>query len=322
MSDPSAPDFRRSEAGKRQSWHGVKRYVKAALSLRVPHWVLRRFLVLRPDLRRSGRLPAPRHVTEVEGRAGTASFAMLRPDRCVVAKELYWGRGRRPRAEDALAIEVFAALSNEADVVLDVGAYTGIFSLVATAVNPAVQVHAFEIVPAVVHLLRENCRRNGVQDRVTIHHEALGTPGGTITVPEGSGGSALPDFYSTRLHFEAGSKVDLVALDAYADIAPPGSRVLMKIDVEGSEDEVLAHGARVLASFGPDILCEILDGVADASAVERSLAPHAYRYYMVRDHDLQERPAIVPDPRFRDWLFSRRGPADLSALTGVRMLPT
>jgi FkbM family methyltransferase len=308
----SQEDFRRTETGRKQSWHGLKRYVKGVLGMRVPHWLMRQALVLRPDLRRSGRLPAPRHVREVQGHADGIDFVMLRPDRCVIAKELYWGDGHRPHAEDDLAIELFASLAADANVVVDVGAYTGIFTLVSAKVNPDVHVHAFEIVPAVHGMLIENAVRNGVEGRVTGHLAGVGRPGGSITVPEGSGGSALPDFYSTRLHFEEGSKVELVALDSLVDEIPAGSRVLMKIDVEGSEDEVLEFGQGFLGAFGPDILCEILDGVADAASVERSLSPHGYRYFLVREHDLEERPHIVPDPRFRDWLFTRRPLADRS----------
>ena len=320
MPGSSQEDFRRTETGRKQSWHGLKRYVKGVLGMRVPHWLMRQALVLRPDLRRSGRLPAPRHLKEVEGRAGGATFVMLRPDRCVIAKELYWGNGLRPRAEDALAIELFATLATDTDVVVDVGAYTGIFSLVSAKVNPDVHVHAFEIVPAVHEMLRENTAHNGVEDRVTAHLAGVGQPGGSIIVPEGSGGSALPDFYSTRLHFEEGTKVDLVALDSLAGDIPSGSRVLMKIDVEGSEDEVLSFGQGMLSTFGPDILCEILEGVADAESVERSLGSHGYRYFLVREQDLEERAHIVPDPRFRDWLFTRRPVAAWSGPFPVRTI--
>jgi FkbM family methyltransferase len=306
MRVPEGPgDFRRSETGRRQSWHGLKRYVKGFFGLRLPNWVLRGVVLARPGLRRSGRLPAPRHLKEVEGRADGIAFVMLRPDRCVIAKELFWGMGRRPRPEDDLAIELFAHLAADADVLFDIGAYTGVFTLVGTKVNPSAHAHAFEIVPAVAQMLRDNCERNGVADRVTVHGEGLGEPG-SITVPEGSGGSALPDFYSTKLHFDEGVEVTVVALDASVDEVPPGSRVLMKIDVEGTEDEVLGRGGRFLETFRPDILCEILDGVADAASVEASLAPQGYRFFLITEHELVERPHIEPDPRFRDWLFTRR----------------
>ena len=311
----SEGDFRQSETGRRQSWHGLKRYVKGFLGLRVPHWIMRRMLVIRPDLRRSGRLPAPRHLKEVEGRVDGIAFVMLRPDRCVIAKELYWGSGRRPRPEDDLAIEVFASLAADADVVLDVGAYTGIFTLVAATVNPRLHVQAFEIVPAVHEVLIANIVRNDMSDRVTAHLAGVGRAGGSVLVPEGTGGSALPDFYSTKLHFDEGREIGLVSLDSLVGSIAAGSRVLMKIDVEGSEDEVLASAQHLLASFGPDMLCEILDGVADAPSVERSLSPFGYRYFLVKEHDLEERPHVVPDPRFRDWFFTRRDLASLPSPT-------
>ena len=306
MSEAEGGDFRRSETGRKQSWHGMKRYIKGLLGMPVPHWLMRKGLVLRPDLRRSGRLPAPRSLKEVAGHAGEIDFVMLRPDRCVIAKELYWGQGHRPHPEDDFAIELFASSAADADVVIDIGAYTGIFTLVAATVNPAAHVHAFEIVPAVHGMLQANIDRNGLTPRVTAHLAGVGRPGESFVVPEGTGGSALPDFYSTRMHFEEGKAIRLVALDSLADAVPAGSRVLMKIDVEGSEDDVLGFGSQVLGSFGPDILCEILDGVADAPSVERSLSPHGYRFFLVGEHGLQERPHIVPDARFRDWLFTRR----------------
>jgi len=169
-------DFRASRTGRRQSWFGLKRVAKAFLGMSVPNAILRRISrFLPPD--RVARLPAPSKLKEVTGEVRGVSFVMLRPDRCVIAKELYWGRGRRPRPEDDLAVEVFATLAERSDVVLDIGAYTGLFTLVGTAVNPELRAYAFEIVPEVHRLLVENCERNGVSDRVTAHLEGIGAPG-------------------------------------------------------------------------------------------------------------------------------------------------
>lgn len=55
-----------------------------------------------------------------------------------MAKELYWGKaGARPQPADDFAVRMFAAaLARPADVMLDVGAYTSLFTLVGTTVNP------------------------------------------------------------------------------------------------------------------------------------------------------------------------------------------
>lgn len=298
---------------RRQSWYGLKAPLKRLLSLRVPHVLLRRALLLRPDLRRGGRLPAPAHLREVEGRAGEARFVMLDPARCEIAKELYWGGGRRPRPEDALGVEVFAALAREARVALDVGAYTGLFTLVAAAVRPELEAHAFEIVPEVFKALLDNCVRNDVLHRVRLHHEGIGAPGATLRVATGRGGSALPSFYSTRMRFDEGPLVRLRSLDSLLPELPEGPCV-MKVDVEGTEEEVFRHGQRFLAERRPDILCEVLAGVADPGALEALLAPHGYRWYLVAEAALEPRERLEPHPRFRDWLFTTRERDALVAL--------
>lgn len=95
---------------KRQSWFGMKRHVKRFLGLGLPNAILRLVARFVPSLR-SGRLPAPANKREVEGQVGGATFVMLDPARCESANELFWGRGRRPKAHDRLALDTVAALA-------------------------------------------------------------------------------------------------------------------------------------------------------------------------------------------------------------------
>ena len=67
---------------------------------------------------------------------------------------------------------------------------------------------------------------------------------------------------------------------------------LMKIDVEGTEDEVLAEGDRFLAGMQPDILCEILPE-ANVDAVEKVHVPHGYRFFTVTERGLLPRRDLV-----------------------------
>src|SRR5688500_426878 len=181
---PADVDVRSSERGRRMRWFGLKRHVKRVLGWRGPHAFLRATGERFPRPATSGRLPAPANLKEVTGRIHGASFVMLAPGRCVIAKELYWGKGRRPRALDHHAIEVFAALARGAGVMLDVGAYTGLFTLVGLAVDPRIEAHAFEIVPDVYRALFDNCVRNDGLHRVTLHHVGVG-PEAVIRMPSG-----------------------------------------------------------------------------------------------------------------------------------------
>lgn len=288
---------------RRQSWFGLKRHVKRFLALRIPNAILRLIARFVPSLR-SGRLPAPSRLKEVTGRVGGVGFVMLDPARCENAKELFWGRGRRPRAHDRLALDTVATLARGSDTFLDVGAYTGLFTLAVTAYAPHVEVHAFEIVPAVADALDANVRRSGIGDHVAIHREGIGDPEKTMQVPSGEGGSALPSFYSSKMQFDGGRTVDFRSLDSVAALIPKAARVVMKVDVEGTEDAVFRFGQAFLRTLRPHILCEVLHGVADGAALDGLLAGAKLHKYLVTDTRLTRIDRVVPHPAFRDWLFT------------------
>ena len=77
-------------------------------------------------------------------------------------------------------------------------------------------------------------------------------------MPSGKGGSALPSFYSSRMHFEKGEVVTFRSLDSIGALLPAEARVVMKVDVEGTEDAVFEGGQVFIETFRPDILCEVL----------------------------------------------------------------
>ncbi len=304
-------DYQRSARHRRHSWYGAKPVVKRLLALPGVHTLMRGCAAVLGDRIHRERLPAPARLSQVTARMSGVSFVMLRPDRCIVAKELYWGSGRRPRMADQFALDLFAVLAREARLVLDVGAYTGVFSLLAARVAAQAQVHAFEVVPEVAPAARENVAANDLAGRITVHNAGVGKDGDIVTIAPGSGGSALPDFYSTKLHFTGGVPVGVRSLDAIvADLAVPPPAVV-KIDVEGTEDVVLEHAQTFLASHAPDIVCEILDA-AHVEAVQAALAPHGYRWYRVDDGVLSSQSHLIPSSQFRDWLFTTKSAGELT----------
>lgn len=297
---------------RRQSWYGLKKPVKRMLAARGTHFAMRRVVRFTPSIA-VHRLPAPQHLGSVVADMDGVSFTMLRPDQCVVAKELYWGRGRRPGLADQRALDTFAVLSDEASCVLDVGCYTGIFSLLA-AHRSHCDVHAFDIVPAVADAARANVITNDLEQRIRVHLLGLDAEAGSTFVAAGHSGSALPDFYSTDLHFADGVEVPLMTLDAWASgqNLPPG-RTLIKIDVEGTEHRVLAGGTSFLGERRPDLVCEILPK-ARTEQITEILAPLGYAFLAIRPDCLEERGVLAPDPGVRDWLFTARGSANLREL--------
>lgn len=299
--------------------------MKRALSHRPLHWAMAagaRFLS-EPD---RARLPAPSRVRSVRAEMAGASFVMLAPDRCILAKELYWGHGRRPGGADQTALDVFGALAAHAATVFDIGSYTGIFSLLSASASPTVVVHAYEVVPEVYLAALRNVIANDLVGRVHVHLTAVGAGSSQIRVGLGTGGSALPDFLSLdTAQSDDGEAVTIpcVALDSLAGLVEgEPARVLMKIDIEGGEPDAFASGARLLETYRPDILCEVLPDT-EVAGMQRQLADLGYSFHLVREGHLERRATISGGTGYRDWFFTTRSADDLaSAVSGAATVVT
>jgi FkbM family methyltransferase len=212
---------------------------------------------------------------------------------------------------------VFATVVRDAKLVLDLGAYTGVFSLLAAKASDDADVHAFEVLPEVAKAALDNVVTNDLLTRITIHTEGVGKDGDSACLETGAGGSALPDFYSTELHFEEGIHVPIRSLDSIFETFPESTHAVptvMKIDVEGTEDVVLQNAQEFLASNLPDIVCEVLPGRANTAGLEAALVPHGYRFFRFENLDLTEHEHLIAQEPFRDWLFSTKTAEELRAM--------
>lgn len=185
--------------------------------------------------------------------------------------------------------------------IVDVGANSGFYALVAKIANPRLPVATFEPLPSVAALLRRNLALNGVTG-VEVHQAAVGESAGTASLyvpPEvfagvvESSASLSPDFKD-----EIAEKidVDVVTLDGWwAGHGRPAVSVL-KIDVESREVDVLRGAREVIATERPLIFYELLpkgdaDGIAtfttEQSLVDLRLRPD--------EAVVGEAPAFDPD---------------------------
>lgn len=189
------------------------------------------------------------------------------------------------------------ALARKATRFVDIGANTGVLSMLAAASNPELRVVAFEPVPAVLDRMREHVRMSRMEDRIEMRHEALSNTYGTakIYVPN----HAAPVGASLRTGGLRGTgtiviDVPVTTLDA---VCADGPRLdLVKIDVEGFEDKVLEGMPRILREHKPVLLVEALpDG--PYQRVEELLTPHGYRFHHLVPGGPRRMPHITPDPR-------------------------
>jgi FkbM family methyltransferase len=290
----------------RVNWYGLKRLVKRALALRPVNAPLLRLIGAVPPLRhRLSRFPVG--LSEVAYAVNDSkSVVMLDPLSCSVAKDIYWGRGQRSSAADRVADRVFASLALEADWMLDIGAYTGFFALLTCAVNPSARAIAFEIVPETYLLLWRNIIRNDRVGRIDARLAGLGAPGDSMRIPSHLGCSELPSSISRRYEFGGGVRVPFATLDDLVNELQ--GRVLMKVDIEGTEEVLFRHGREFLVRHRPSVLCEVLVRSTSAPFLTALFTELGYRLYRVTATGLREESVISPDGRFKDWYFSQEEP--------------
>jgi FkbM family methyltransferase len=155
-------------------------------------------------------------------------------------------------------------------LVVDVGANTGFYSLLACVVRSDVFVSAFEPYPPALARLRVNLDLNGFADRVQVHEAALSESDGLaeLFVPSSEHGlveTSCTLNSSFKDGFESTCPVRVSTLDSSVS---PGQRVsIVKIDVESVEAQVLAGGARILERWRPVVFLEVLPS-GDSTAIE------------------------------------------------------
>jgi FkbM family methyltransferase len=141
------------------------------------------------------------------------------------------------------------------DLFFDVGANVGSYTILASAVCGA-NTLAFEPDPGAVRALRKNIEANDIGDRVTVRTAALGSH---------EGGALLTTGRDTmnRIVREPGREtqtVPLTTLDLETRAACPK---LLKIDIEGHEEEALRGAPSLLAD--PGLLAMEIETVTPAS---------------------------------------------------------
>jgi FkbM family methyltransferase len=237
---------------------------------------------------------------------------MRNASRCDVARELYWGRGNLHHPADRIALSCAVELAKEAELFIDVGAYTGLFSLATTLVNRNLNAVAYEIVPENFQLLCENIIANDLICRIEPRMCGVGREPDTIKVPPSLGAGLLASSVTLNVAATDGVSIPVKPLDELHDDFL--GRAVIKIDVECFEWPVLQGAEHFIQRNKPDIICEVLRRAPDIPSIESFMRSYGYRIFHITATGLQEVDKIVPDKSERDWLLTCRGGADVERL--------
>lgn len=157
----------------------------------------------------------------------------------------------------------------EGDLFLDIGANVGTYTVLASKVCKA-RTWAFEPDAMTIANLEANIIANEIGDLATIQPTALGAENGEIAFTVGLDAvNRVSDSPDLPQHLVAVRKLD----DVVGDEAP----VMIKIDVEGHEEQVLVGAEAVLAK--PSLLAIEIETLTPA--IEATLLRHGFvqRFY-------------------------------------------
>jgi FkbM family methyltransferase len=165
------------------------------------------------------------------------------------------------------------------DVVLDIGANTGIFSL--KQAQRGALVYAFEPNPEPYSRLVRNVKENPVAGHVAAFREALGSrPGQAILKTSSS--TVL-----TKVQFDGGGDVKVASLNEMIPALGIEAVQLIKLDVEGAEADILAGGVQVLNRVerivmeyhGPERLTQVRT-IMEGAGFKEAYSDDQYAYFV------------------------------------------
>lgn len=197
-----------------------------------------------------------------------------------IENELFWlgANGWEPWSTVA-----WKTLSEQSQVIFDVGANTGLYSLISAKANTAASVYAFEPVKVIFDRLNVNLHLNELN--VNAHQLALADENGegkifvadTVSNTFDQASLSVSKFKSGHAHSITIKKQRLSSFIEEHGITKID---LMKIDVETYEPQVLSGMGRYLRVFKPTILIEILNESV-ARAVESLITDLGYQYFLI-----------------------------------------
>ncbi|MBK9637849.1 MAG: FkbM family methyltransferase [Bacteroidetes bacterium] len=180
-----------------------------------------------------------------------------------IENEIFW-EGITGRWEKE-SMKLWIQLSKDSRFIIDIGANTGVYSLVAKTMNPDAEVFAFEPHPLFFEMLLKNVKINNIN--INCINKAVSNFDGELTIEDYSG--ATPTI-----------KANSVTLDKFIEQNKLKSIDLIKIDVETFEPQVMQGFSQYLSQYRPTILIEILNEEV-AQSINNMVSTFDYLYFNI-----------------------------------------
>ncbi len=154
--------------------------------------------------------------------------------------------------------EIFSLIAKQSNIIFDVGAYTGIYTLISGKVNGRAKIYSFEPNPLIYEALKKNVKNNRLSKRCVLINSALSNSTEERYLFQNA------EFHTSQFSLREYTKdskkikVSTIELDIFSREQNLKTLDLMKIDAEGFEENIISGGLKTLAKFRPIILMEAL----------------------------------------------------------------
>jgi FkbM family methyltransferase len=198
------------------------------------------------------------------------------------------------------AMRVWLRLARTADLLLDVGAYTGVYGLAAASINSTAKVFCIESLHENWTRIEKNLHLNGFPNLNSIH--AAVTPvEGPVMVDVFGEGSFLQSSTSSISH--NGRKLGQQQRVPGARLArileellktSKASKILVKIDVERLNADLFGGLEDLLKNVSPDFLLRAFS-VEDEASMTAFFSTHGYFIYRIKEEPfaLEQKPQLI-----------------------------
>ncbi|MGU3493760.1 FkbM family methyltransferase [Xanthobacteraceae bacterium A53D] len=229
-----------------------------------------------------------------------------------VVKELWWTDFV---GWELASLRIWNALARKVEgTILDIGGYTGIFSIYAHAVAPEARILVFEAQPRGVARIRQNLALNGA-DAVQVVHAAVADRSGNIILHYYEKPDIISSVASINDNALADRTMEIPALRLdEADVVPRPVR-LVKMDIEGAEEKALGGMRALIATDRPDMLIEA--NSPDHLNAYRPFFPPDYAVYAIDERKLHLKRLhgrVASQDEGRNYLFTVRPLDELRGL--------
>lgn len=224
----------------------------------------------------------------IEAETGGKRFLMFSANDDLVAMTFFWFG---PDMFEPMSLRLWQERVPASETILDVGAFSGVYSLCAAHNNPGCHIYAVEAARRTYGRLLVNVQSNGLSKRITCINKAISADRGTERFLRYRGENILgvgDGFVRKSIDPQASEEtVETIGLDQLCEersIRPD----LIKIDIEGAEALALAGMRELLRVTRPILLIEVIPSTA--ADVHRCLRDARYTIWNVNERAMRLEP--------------------------------